>query len=92
MDSFTQEQSELVLQIMTKFADTHGLNHSLLVKQVFYVMVRPDSLKPQGMDKLCDNLLAELKKLNIDLPPTVVKQVHKYKSNETNELSCSKTN
>jgi prophage antirepressor-like protein len=89
MDSLTQEQSDLVLQIMTKFADTHGLAHSSLVKHVFYLMVRPDSLKPPGMDKLCEDLLAELKKLNIDLPPTVVKQVHNYKcvnqSNETNE-------
>lgn len=88
----TQEQSKLVLQVMTKFADTHGLTHSSLVKQVFNLMVRPDSVKPPGMDMLCENLLAELKKLNIDLPPTILKQVHSYKLNESNETNCFKTN
>lgn len=90
LDTLDAQQVQQVIQLMTTFADENGLSHSSMVKQVFYLMVRPDSLKPKGFQGLCDDLLKRLKELNIEPPPNVVKQVHTYKPKDTNVTS--KTN
>jgi len=85
LDSLSLDQSELVLSTLTKFADTHDLTHSSLVKQVFYLMVRPDSLKPKGVEVLCEGLLSELKLIEVPLPKLVQKQVHNCNFNTINQ-------
>lgn len=93
LDTQEPHQVQQVIQLMTTFADENGLSHSSMVKQVFYLMVRPDSLKPKGFQGLCDDLLKRLKELNIEPPPNVVKQVHTYKERQVQDTNVtSETN
>jgi hypothetical protein len=79
LDTLEASQAQQVIQMMTNFADKHNLSHSCAVKQVFYLMVRPDSKRPSGFDKLCSELFDNLKQSAIPLPTFVVKQVHNFK-------------
>jgi len=77
LDSLPLSQAQQVIETMTKFSENNNLTHSALIKQVFYLMVRPNSKKPPGMEEQCQKLLNESKLLNVPLPKVVVKQVHK---------------